>query len=63
MNREFAPDHKQIDEDENLEAHLTDYCIGNDVIHMAFFIIIHNMPHLFFNAQTIIYITLCFHFI
>ena len=36
MNGEFAPDEEEIDEDENLESHLVDYCIGRDVIYAAF---------------------------
>lgn len=36
MNGELAPDDELMDEDENLEAHLTDYSIGHDVIYGAF---------------------------
>lgn len=36
MNGEYAPDGDLIDMDENLEVHLTDYCIGREVIYVAF---------------------------
>ena len=36
MNGEYAPDDELIDRDENLEIHLTDYCIGREVIYAAF---------------------------
>lgn len=36
MNGEYAPAPDLLDEDENLENHLTDYCIGRDVIYAAF---------------------------
>lgn len=36
MNGEYAPEDDLIEEDETLEARLTDYCIGRDVIYAAF---------------------------
>lgn len=36
MNGEFAPSIKSINEDENLEKHLADYCIGREVIYVSF---------------------------
>ena len=36
MNGEYAPDSELLAEDENLESHLVDYCIGRDVIYAAF---------------------------
>ncbi len=36
MNGEFAPDEEAIENDENLEEHLTDYSIGYNVIYAAF---------------------------
>lgn len=36
MNGDYAPDEDLIDEDENLASHLTDYCIGREVIYAAF---------------------------
>lgn len=36
MNGEYAPDPEFLDEDENLESHMVDYCIGRDVIYAAF---------------------------
>ena len=36
MNGEFAPDDEAIENDENLEDHLTDYSIGYDLIYAAF---------------------------
>ena len=36
MNGEYAPDPELLDEDENLESHTVDYCIGRDVIYAAF---------------------------
>lgn len=36
MNGEYAPDPELLDEDENLESHTVDYCIGRDVIYVAF---------------------------
>ena len=36
MNGEYAPDDDLIEADGNLEAHLTDYCIGSSVIYAAF---------------------------
>lgn len=36
MNGEYAPDFELLEEDENLESHLVDYCIGHDVIYAAF---------------------------
>lgn len=36
MNGEYAPDPDPVDEDENLENHMTDYCIGRNVIYAAF---------------------------
>lgn len=36
MNGEYAPDQKLLDEDENLESHTVDYCIGRNVIYAAF---------------------------
>lgn len=36
MNGEFAPDDDAIESDEELENHLADYCIGKDVIYIAF---------------------------
>ncbi len=36
MNGEFAPDDAAIENDEELEDHLADYCIGKDVIYVSF---------------------------
>ncbi len=36
MNGEYAPDMELLSEDENLENHVTDYCIGREVIYAAF---------------------------
>ena len=36
MNGEYSPNDDLIEADENLEEHLTDYGIGNNVIYMAF---------------------------
>ena len=36
MNGEYAPDIDLLDEDENLESHVTDYSIGREVIYAAF---------------------------
>lgn len=36
MNGEYAPGVEEIDNDENLELHLADYCIGREVIYVAF---------------------------
>lgn len=36
MNGEYAPEDDLIEKDEILEARLTDYCIGRDVIYAAF---------------------------
>lgn len=36
MNGEYAPSSELLDEDENLESYLTDYCIGRDVIYASF---------------------------
>ena len=36
MNGEYAPAPDLLDEDENLERHTVDYCIGRDVIYAAF---------------------------
>lgn len=36
MNGEYAPASELLDEDENLESYLTDYCIGRDVIYASF---------------------------
>ena len=36
MNGEFASDDDAIDDDKELENHLTDYCIGKEVIYIAF---------------------------
>ncbi len=36
MNGEYAPDAELLDEDEDLERHTVDYCIGKDVIYAAF---------------------------
>ena len=36
MDGEYAPDPDLLDEDENLESHTVDYCIGRDVIYVAF---------------------------
>lgn len=36
INGEYAPDPDLMDEDENLENHMVDYCIGRDVIYAAF---------------------------
>lgn len=36
MNGEYAPDFDLLDEDEELERHTVDYCIGYDVIYAAF---------------------------
>lgn len=36
MNGEYAPDDEEIEADEELERHLTDYCIGREVIYAAF---------------------------
>lgn len=36
MNGEFAPDDDAIESDEELENHLADYCIGKNVIYIAF---------------------------
>ena len=36
MNGEYTPDPELLDEDENLESHTVDYCIGRDVIYAAF---------------------------
>lgn len=36
MNGEFAPDDDVIENDEELENHLSDYCIGKDVVYIAF---------------------------
>lgn len=36
MNGEFSPDDDAIENDEELENHLADYCIGKDVIYTAF---------------------------
>lgn len=36
MNGEYAPVPDLMDEDENLENHMVDYCIGRDVIYAAF---------------------------
>jgi len=36
MNGEYSPNDDLIEADENLEEHLTDYSIGNNVIYMAF---------------------------
>lgn len=36
MNGDYAPDEALFDEDDNLEEHLTDYCIGQEVIYTAF---------------------------
>lgn len=36
MNGDFAPDVDLLDEDENLERHVTDYSIGREVIYAAF---------------------------
>lgn len=36
MNGEYAPAPDLLAEDESLESHLVDYCIGRDVIYAAF---------------------------
>lgn len=36
MNGEYAPAPDHLAEDENLESHTVDYCIGRDVIYAAF---------------------------
>lgn len=36
MNGEFAPEDDAIENDEELERHLTDYCIGSAVIYASF---------------------------
>ena len=36
LNGEFAPDNERIAEDENVEKHLVDYCIGRSLIYAAF---------------------------
>ena len=36
MDGEYAPAPDLLDEDENLESHTVDYCIGRDVIYVAF---------------------------
>ena len=36
MNGPDAPTNEQLDEDEDLESHLTDYAIGRNVIYAAF---------------------------
>ena len=36
MNGEFVPDDDAIDNDEELENHLADYCVGKEVIYIAF---------------------------
>ena len=36
MNGEYAPDPKLLDTDENLERHMADYSIGQDMIYAAF---------------------------
>ena len=36
MNGDYAPDVDVIDEDENLESHVTDYAIGREIIYAAF---------------------------
>ncbi len=36
MNGEYAPDTELFDEDEDLERHTVDYCIGKDVIYAGF---------------------------
>lgn len=36
MNGEFAPSDDEIENDEDLENHLSDYCIGRDVIYISF---------------------------
>ena len=36
MNGKFASDDDAIDDDEELENHLADYCIGKEVIYIAF---------------------------
>lgn len=36
MNGEYAPANELLDEDENLESRLADYCIGRDFIYAAF---------------------------
>lgn len=36
MNGEFVPDDDAIDNDEELENHLADYCVGKEVIYIVF---------------------------
>lgn len=36
MNGEYAPEDSLIENNEELERHLTDYCIGRDVVYAAF---------------------------
>lgn len=36
MNGDYAPDVDLIDEDENLERHVTDYSMGREIIYAAF---------------------------
>ena len=36
MNGEYAPDFELLDEDEDLDSHVTDYSIGREVIYAAF---------------------------
>ena len=36
MNGEYAPSPELLDEDENLESHVVDYSIGQEVIYAAF---------------------------
>ncbi len=36
MDGEYAPDPELFDEDEDLENHTVDYCIGKEVIYAAF---------------------------
>lgn len=36
MNGEFAPNQNLLDEDEDLESHTVDYCMGYDVIYASF---------------------------
>ena len=36
MNGLYAPDDEQLDADESLEAHLTDYSISGDMIYASF---------------------------
>lgn len=36
VNGEYAPDSELLYEDENLDNHTVDYCIGRDIIYAAF---------------------------